>query len=258
VTGTLTYAGKTVEVTGRGYHDHQWCNINPMVAWRHWLWGRMYTEQYTIYIYDFVASERFGFTPVPFFGVQDNHTSETIFHTDGNFTRETQLTHDDQLDRDFPKVSHYTFANADGASVQFHIEWVQQLDTRDTYHMADPETKKVLDALRLHPVYSRYFAKGSVTITGPDSQPVTENGQMIFEFPYNGNPDPERTCDRAGRVRRIERSARAPNCSSSSSSNPGRSEDEHLQLLRSEVHIQPATPSASSVLHVRSPRLCRR
>jgi hypothetical protein len=50
VTGTLTYAGKTVGVTGLGYHDHQWCNINPMVAWHHWLWGRMYTERYTIYI----------------------------------------------------------------------------------------------------------------------------------------------------------------------------------------------------------------
>lgn len=190
VTGTLTYDGKTVEVTGLGYHDHQWFNINPMVAWHHWLWGRMYTENYTVYIYDFVASEQFGFTPVPFFGVQDNRTGKTVFETDGTFTRETTLSHDDTLDRDFPKVSDYVFTNADGAKVELRTEWLQQLEARNNYELADPATKKALDVMGAKPVYGRYFANGKVTFIDADGESVTESGEMIYEYPYNGTPDP--------------------------------------------------------------------
>lgn len=190
VTGELTYDGRTVQVTGLGYHDHQWFNINPMLAWHHWLWGRMYTEHYTVYIYDFVASERFGFTPVPFFGVQSNQTGRTIFATDGGFTRTTRLERDETLDRDFPKVSEYVFTNKDGQSVQFRTEWAQQLEARDSYVLADPRTREALDGFGAHPIYSRYFSHGSVTLTGPDGRPVTETGEMIYEYPINGNPDP--------------------------------------------------------------------
>lgn len=132
VTGTLTYNGKTVDVTGLGYHDHQWFNINPMVAWHHWLWGRMYTDNYTVYIYDFVASKQFGFTPVPFFGIQDNNTGKTVFQTDGTFTRETELSRNEELDRDFPTISDYHFTNSDGSSVELRTEWLQQLERETT------------------------------------------------------------------------------------------------------------------------------
>lgn len=50
VTGTLNYDGKTVEVHGVGYHDHQWMNISLFQAFHHWLWGRMYTDKYIVYI----------------------------------------------------------------------------------------------------------------------------------------------------------------------------------------------------------------
>ena len=71
VTGTVTAGGRTWEITGSGYHDHQWMNIHPFVAWHHWLWGRFYGERFTTVIYDFTTSERFGFTNVPILGVGD-------------------------------------------------------------------------------------------------------------------------------------------------------------------------------------------
>lgn len=91
VTGTLTYNGKTHEVTGLGYHDHQWGNISPIVAWHHWLWGHLYTKNYTVFIYDFVSAKQFDFKQISFFGVMDNKTDEVIFQTDGNFELQTKL-----------------------------------------------------------------------------------------------------------------------------------------------------------------------
>ena len=40
VTGTLFYDGKEHQVTGAGYHDHQWGNVKHNSTWDHWIWGR--------------------------------------------------------------------------------------------------------------------------------------------------------------------------------------------------------------------------
>ena len=39
VTGTLYYDGKEHQVTGAGYHDHQWGNVKHNSTWDHWIWG---------------------------------------------------------------------------------------------------------------------------------------------------------------------------------------------------------------------------
>lgn len=104
VTGTLTYDGKTIPVSGVGYHDHQWMNISLFQAFHHWLWGRMYTDQYIVYIYDFVCSEQFEFTNIPFFIVADQQTGEIVFETNGHFTKQTKLEMTSS-GKKFPKTS---------------------------------------------------------------------------------------------------------------------------------------------------------
>ena len=48
VSGRLFYDGEWHEVKGLGYHDHQWMNTMHFALYHHWLWGRMYTDLYTI------------------------------------------------------------------------------------------------------------------------------------------------------------------------------------------------------------------
>ena len=50
VSGRLFYDGAWHEVKGVGYHDHQWMNTMHFALYHHWLWGRMYTDLYTVYI----------------------------------------------------------------------------------------------------------------------------------------------------------------------------------------------------------------
>lgn len=208
VTGTLSYDGKIVEVHGQGYHDHQWMNISPFEAFHHWLWGRMYTEKYIVYIYDFVCSERFEFTKVPFFIVADNETGEIIFETNGKFMRETELEQM-KVGKKFPKTSHYVFDNGD-STAEFNVTWEDILETRDTYGNAPANqeeaverakragisdmqkvvggTKEMYDRAGIQPTYMRFFAKGDVKITKKES--VTKStGTMIYEYNYVGRED---------------------------------------------------------------------
>lgn len=190
VTGTIYYDGKVHEVKGVGYHDHQWMNASPMALYHHWLWGRMYTDKYTVYIYDFVTNEKYGFKPIMMFGLLDNETGKVVFTTDGNFTRDTKLEKQAPTGREFPKESKYVFKNVDGKEVDFNVTWVEQIENTNWYDNATEEGKKQFDALNLSPIYTRYYAKGEVTFTDKtNNTKVTSSGDMIYEYPYFGNPD---------------------------------------------------------------------
>ncbi|HLQ39734.1 MAG TPA: lipocalin-like domain-containing protein [Tetragenococcus sp.] len=190
VTGTVYYDGKTHEVSGVGYHDHQWMSANPMALYHHWLWGRMYTEQYTVYIYDFVANEKYGFKRLPMFGLLDNKTGELVFETDGQMTLDTKLEEQSQLHRDFPKESHYIFKNEDGREVELSIKWEQEIETRDMYSNAAEPAKKQFDTMNIKPFYMRYYAKGNVVYRQPGKEDQKSSGDMIYEYAYLGKPDP--------------------------------------------------------------------
>ena len=173
---------------GLGYHDHQWMNANPMALYHHWLWGRMYTDQFTVYIYDFVANEKYGFKPLMMFGLLDNETGKVVFKTDGRFTRETKLEKQARLGREFPKTSRYVFQNGDGREVDFHVAWADEIETRDMYGKAPEPVKRQFDAMNAAPIYMRYYAKGSVTLTDPSGK-IESSGDMIYEYAYLGKPD---------------------------------------------------------------------
>jgi len=191
VTGTVFYDGKKYEVQGVGYHDHQWMSANPMALYHHWLWGRMYTEKYTVYIYDFVANEKYDFKRLPMFGLLDNETGQVVFETDGNVVNNTVLEEQKEVRREFPKESHYVFNNADGSSVDLNITWEQEIETRDMYTKVPDSMKQQFDAMAIAPIYMRYYAKGDVTFNRPDAEePVKSSGDMIYEYAYLGKPDP--------------------------------------------------------------------
>lgn len=188
VTGTLFYADKTHKVSGLGYHDHQWENISPIRAYHHWLWGHLYTDKYTVMIYDFVGNKRFGFKRVPFFGVIDNKTGHVTFMTDGHFSLDTKMAYNSTLKRSFPKVSHYVFQNAgDSKKYDFTVIAKQSLETRNMVGNANLAQKVAFRIMHISPVYMRYFAHGTLKIIDHGKVDQSE-GDMIYEYNYAGYP----------------------------------------------------------------------
>ncbi len=55
VEGWLAVAGERRDVTGTGYHDHNWGNLYLPAAFRHWTWGRALGEKWTFILGDLVG-----------------------------------------------------------------------------------------------------------------------------------------------------------------------------------------------------------
>ncbi|MHA2221523.1 MAG: lipocalin-like domain-containing protein, partial [Candidatus Thorarchaeota archaeon] len=48
VEGSVRDGEKTMSVSGVGYHDHNWLNFSFQSIIEYWMWGRIYSENYTV------------------------------------------------------------------------------------------------------------------------------------------------------------------------------------------------------------------
>ncbi len=67
VSGTVAVAGQSRDVSGVGYHDHNWGNASMADLIHHWYWGRAQVGPYTVIASDIFPRERYGSGPVPIF-----------------------------------------------------------------------------------------------------------------------------------------------------------------------------------------------
>ncbi|WEV57441.1 hypothetical protein [Ligilactobacillus acidipiscis] len=195
VTGTVTAGGKTWEVSGTGYHDHQWPSTNVMNIWHHWLWGRQTLDNYIVLIFDLVANAKYDFERAPIFAVLDkkgNVVFENLNVEDHEHKFEIIERHvQEQTGKTYPKDSRYTFKDH-GKTIVFDAKWTQELEVRDAgsiFAKNDPKMKEKLHKMGLDPTYTRYQAEGTLSITDENGHNETDSGDMIYEFPYLGLPD---------------------------------------------------------------------
>ncbi len=72
VEGTVTDGNQTFKVTGTGYHDHNWLDFQFPRIIDYWMWGRIYSEHYTV-----------SFAFIQCNAKMDNHTVKVLMLADG-------------------------------------------------------------------------------------------------------------------------------------------------------------------------------
>jgi hypothetical protein len=65
VTGSLTYGGEVHTVTGTGYHDHNWGNVDLSQVLSHWYWGRFHIGDYTVIFVEMTATPAYASAQSP-------------------------------------------------------------------------------------------------------------------------------------------------------------------------------------------------
>lgn len=65
VEGTISVDGKEHQVTGIGYHDHNWGSGFLPLYVSHWIWGRLSTERFTMIFADISTTRKCGGYEVP-------------------------------------------------------------------------------------------------------------------------------------------------------------------------------------------------
>ncbi len=191
VTGNIIYNGKTQEVKGMAYHDHQFHNTDSMTTIHHWLWGRQSLESYTVVIFDIVANEKYGFKQIPIFGLINNKTGDVIFKNTKNAKCEiNELYLQEESQKLHPKVVKFTYEH-NGMKVEYTIKYKEEIEVRtskDIFGKEDEEVKEKLAKLGLDPSYIRYYADAELVVT-QGNEVKKEAGDMIYEYAYFGKPD---------------------------------------------------------------------
>ena len=183
VTGTLTYGGKTHQVTGFGYHDHQWFSVNFQKKFNHWVWARQSFEDYTVLVFDMVTSRDSGYSRFPIMFIEDTDGNTVFENTKDVVCSVLEDYHDEVSDKDCPKAIHYVFEN-EGKKVEYTLtsQKVIEANGKNNIPLA---ARLVLKTLGMDISYTRYLANGEMKFTAGD-EVVERSGELIYEFMYPG------------------------------------------------------------------------
>ena len=184
VSGKLYYADKEHAVTGAGYHDYQWGNVEHNKTWDHWIWARQDFGDYALLVFDIGTQKKFDYERLPMMFLQDKDgrfLMQDLTIPDCQFLEEYQEELSGKL---YPKKIRYRFHDGD-RHADYTIELLEELETREpTKQLAKP-LQLLLKLKGLHPSTSRNYAKGSLSYY--DGKELTQReGHLIYEFVYMG------------------------------------------------------------------------
>ncbi len=125
VEGTISVDGKEHQVTGIGYHDHNWGSGFLPLYVSHWIWGRLSTERFTMIFADISTTRKCGGYEVPlvFLALDDKIVLESA--------RAECKAHDYVSDSKgfqvYPSSVDFKFAERD-VSGELHFEVSKELE----------------------------------------------------------------------------------------------------------------------------------
>jgi predicted secreted hydrolase len=122
VEATIVVDGQTRQLSGTGYHDHNWGNVAPRKVLDHWYWGRARVGDYTVVSLMFVSHARYEKAPLPAVMVaRDGEVLASAVGPDAiRFTGTEVATH---AETGVPVARRLEYCVADGADslrVAFH------------------------------------------------------------------------------------------------------------------------------------------
>lgn len=184
VSGTLTIAGKTINVHGYGYHDHQWGSMNYIQAWNNWTWARQSFDDYTLLVFDMISSKASDYQRFPLAFIQDKNGKIIFENTKDADYQVLNSYYDDSVDKEYPKISQYKF-NQNDIQVTYRLSVLKTLETMDAFLKMPQPQQESFSKLGLHPTYARYLSKGELKIESNDKT-IERSGELINEFMYPG------------------------------------------------------------------------
>ncbi|GHV98274.1 hypothetical protein lacNasYZ03_16620 [Lactobacillus nasalidis] len=190
VTGTVTFNGESKQVSGSAYYNHQWQNANALTLFHHWLWGRQNIGKYGVMLYDMVTAERYGFTQIPLFTIDDDQGRRILENStaDGVQVKVEDSYVQEATGKRYPKQIVYSFKQ-DSLQVEYEISNPREITVIDFYKQQTAKGKAMFDQLHIRPAYTRYLADSRLTISR-DGVSETTTGPFLYEFNNTGLDDP--------------------------------------------------------------------
>ncbi len=175
VTGHIRDRGKTMEVSGVGYHDHNWLNFSFQSIIEYWMWGRIYSENYSV-AYAFIQCN----------DKVDRHAVKVLMGAKGSevflSTGEYEFT---QEDFEYSEVAGHSYPRSIAINVPRELEVkldvakvLEQVNMLDNFNPVLAFLAK--NVLRLKPGYFRLKSDFTMKVTH-DQVETIETGRTSHE-----------------------------------------------------------------------------
>lgn len=178
VSGTLTYANTNSVISGNGYHDHNWGNIELQKLFDNWLWFRGAVGQYTIIGYELnTISSRGGYSIPGIFIADSTGIIYENYGQNGIFTAKENLITDLYDKNNEPLYSKLKIITID----DFYLE-IEGTEVIENLYLFDvnniPLVTNLFKFSSIDPYYTRY--KSKVRLKLPNNE--NYEGEGVLEI----------------------------------------------------------------------------
>ena len=174
--GTITDEGQTLQVSGIGYHDHNWLDFPFQSIINYWMWGRIYSESYTV-SYAYIQCNQ----------KVDNHAVKVLMLAEGQEVilstgefdfQQKDFAFDSSANHHFPQQIEITAPGEFGVVLKMK----QILEAQDMLENFNPVLRFLAKTfLRIRPGYFRLLSDFVLEVTQGDKA-VTETGTTLHEI----------------------------------------------------------------------------
>ncbi len=176
VEGTITDGDQTIPVAGTGYHDHNWLNFPFQSIIKYWMWGRIYSENFTAAYACIQCNEKVGDHMVKVLMLAEGQevilsTGEIDFLQDG-------FDYNPKAKYHFPK--QITIHAHDMLTATLKMKKI--LEAQDMLENFNPLLRFLAKyILRIQPGYFRLMSDFELQVMH-DGKPVKETGTTLHEI----------------------------------------------------------------------------
>ena len=178
ISGTITTDKVTREVTGSGYHDHNWGNVSPAALFDGWWWGRGQTGEHTVIASVLHVKPALGGHHLRFLFIGDHKRTEvSALGNDVTAVEGPAVPHPDQKHVRMI-ASSVSFETSNGSLVRFNIS-DRLLTSADLLASQGYLKRLAAGAMGLKPWYTRFESSVSTSLRG---QPASAGSGTLEYF----------------------------------------------------------------------------
>lgn len=187
IDATLKISGKTFQLKGTGYHDHNWGNIEMNKIINHWYWCRVQIGSYTIIASDIVAEKKYGYSRIPVFLLSKN--GEILEDNEEKLVLERLNTECHNITKKFMD-NKLSFIYKGENEINYKLQFTRERDILAA-NLVDgiglSKIKKIIaKAIGINPTYVRCIGKARLIVEENGLEQVLE-GEALWEQMFFGN-----------------------------------------------------------------------
>ena len=176
VVGTITDGDRTFQVKGIGYHDHNWLNFRFATIIEYWMWGRIYSENFTVSYAFIQCNEKVNCHTVKVLMLAEG---KNVILSTGEFDfLKNDFEYNSKARYQFPKQ---ITIHAPG-EMKATLTMKRILEAQDMLESFNPVLRLLAkNILHIQPGYFRLLSNFELEVI-QDEKPVKETGETLHEI----------------------------------------------------------------------------